>query len=123
MAGPFARPVRGDRLETVLAQRREVDREIGRAEQAVAERLSPVEHEREARDGGGRMFASAKELASPCLSPSPCTPAEAVSGGGDRGKMCGAGIGRGGSLAGPPARLSLRGRLDVSHLRLRRVWS
>jgi hypothetical protein len=59
----------------------------------VAERLSPVEHGREATGGGGRTFASATELASPCLSPSSPTPAEAVSGGGDRGELGGAGTG------------------------------
>lgn len=124
MARRFTGPVRGDRLEAVLAKGREVDREIGCVDQAPAERLSPVEHGRERRGGGGRTFASAKELAFPCLSPSPGAPAEAVSGGRDRGELCSVGIVCRGLRAGrAPARLSLRRRLDLPHIRLRRVGS
>jgi hypothetical protein len=63
-----ARPVRGNRLvshrlEAVLAEGREVDREIDAADDRLGELVLPVEHGREATGATGRMFASASDLA------------------------------------------------------------
>ena len=56
-------PVRGGRHEAILAQRREVDREIDAAQGPLAEIGAPVEHARQGRRGAGRNIRSARELA------------------------------------------------------------
>jgi len=60
-------PVRGERLEAVLAKRRQVDREIDGVEKLLAKSsalYAPVEHwEREAKNAPGRNRQAATHLA------------------------------------------------------------
>jgi hypothetical protein len=60
-------PVRGERLEAVLAKRRQIDREIDGVEKLLAKTsalCAPVEHwEREAKNARGRNAQAATDLA------------------------------------------------------------
>jgi hypothetical protein len=57
-------PVRGERLEAVLAKRRQIDREIDGGEKLLTYRSLPVEHwDGEAKNAPGRNTRPARVLA------------------------------------------------------------
>ena len=135
VTGPLpTAPARGHRLEAVLAEGGEIDREIDGAEDPVGEDLTAGEHQgSEARKPGGQNIRSAQDLAPGRTAgrgaPS-ATPAEAVRPGRDDRQL----LRRRGSTARAPAAadrrgcadrrgadflaigLPIRGELDAAHL-------